>query len=99
MASMRQRQVRGLGAVVFALLLLVPVVASAHRHVGHATAPCAACAVTHHTPLVSAPAVVMPTAAPVVVRIEPPSASLPAEPAVRAATERGPPSSLRALGS
>jgi hypothetical protein len=98
MVSMRQRRVRGIGSLLLALLLLVPVVASGHRHAGHAT-PCAACAVTHHTPVVSASGITMPATTPVVLGVESPSALAPTAPSVRLATGRGPPSLLRALGS
>ena len=99
MAVLRQRRLRGLGSLLLALLLLVPVVASGHRHTGGSTAPCAACAVTHHTPVVSAPAVALPTAARMVVGVELAAATAPAAPSVRHATGRGPPSLLRALGA
>ena len=42
--------------VFLAALLLVPVVLSGHTHVGRITHPCSICTVTHHAPIVRAPA-------------------------------------------
>jgi hypothetical protein len=99
MTSMRQRRVRGVAASLLALLLLVPLLASAHRHGGHASAPCAVCAVAQHTPVVSAPAVALPTPGRVVVRVAVAPSAAPVAPSVGRATERGPPAAVRALGS
>jgi hypothetical protein len=42
--------------VFLAALLLVPVVLSGHTHVGRITHPCSICTITHHAPIVRAPA-------------------------------------------
>jgi hypothetical protein len=94
MTTMRQRRLRALGSMVLAALLLVPVLASGHHHAAHPAVPCATCAVTQHTPVVSAPAVATPSAAPVVVALVPVAVSAPVEPARRRGISRGPPAPL-----
>jgi len=94
MAAIRQRRLRALGSVLLVALLLVPVLATGHRHPGNTTAPCAACVVTQHTPVVSPALFFLPTATLVVLGVEPVESAAPAEPAVRHATSRGPPALL-----
>jgi hypothetical protein len=94
MATTRQRRLRAPGSALLVALLLVPVLATGHRHVGHATSPCAACVVTQHTPVVSPGLLSVPTAILVVVGVEPVESAPPPEPAVRHATSRGPPAPL-----
>jgi hypothetical protein len=54
---------RALGALLLAFLLLVPLAARVHAHVGHrASSTCAVCLAAHHTPSVATPA---PALAPV----------------------------------
>jgi hypothetical protein len=97
MASMRQRRVRGVGSLLLALLLLVPVAASGHRHTGHSGTPCATCAVTNHTPVVHAAGIALPATDRVVLGVETASSATPVTPSIRHATGRAPPSS-RLLG-
>ena len=94
MATTRQRRLRALGSALLVALLLVPVLATGHRHTGNATAPCAACVVTQHTPVVSPALLSVPTATLVVLGVESVGSAAPAEPAVRHATSRGPPALL-----
>lgn len=93
----RRRRVRTIGSLILAALLTVPLVASGHFH-AHTAAPCATCAVTQHTPVVSVPIVVIHAATTVVGDVEIAPSIAPVAPSVRRATERGPPP-LRALGS
>ena len=58
LANLRTRQL--MSAIVLIALLFVPIVLSGHNHVDSDGA-CAACAVVHHAPVVSAPA--LPTLA------------------------------------
>jgi hypothetical protein len=94
MVSVRQERRRVLGALVLAALLFVPVIASGHYHAGHVAAPCAACAVTRHTPVVSASVAMVVVSLPIVVGVEPLAARAPLAPSVRDATSRGPPARL-----
>jgi hypothetical protein len=65
MTALRHRAARIAGALVFAALLLVPLVESGHSHANRDLArPCAACVIAHHSPAVTAPIVaVAPIAA------------------------------------
>ena len=94
MTTTRQRRLRALGSILLVALLLVPVLATGHRHAAHAAAPCAACVVTQHTPVVSPALLSVPAATLVVVGVEPIESAAPAEPVVRHATTRGPPTFL-----
>jgi hypothetical protein len=87
------RRQRVLGALLLAALLLAPVLASGHHHAS-ATTPCAACAVTRHTPVVSIAVVSLPTVVPVAVVIEPLATTAPVGPVVHHAASRGPPALL-----
>ncbi len=92
MVAMRQRRLRYLGAIALAALLIVPVLSSGHWHAAHAaTAPCAACVATQHTPVVSAPAMTTPTCVAIVTGVEAVPVQLPAGPVVGRAVSRGPP--------
>jgi hypothetical protein len=56
MSCLRNRVIRLSGALLFALLLLVPLAESGHSHTNRDLArPCAACAATHHSPAAIAP--------------------------------------------
>ena len=60
------RTARILGAIVFAALLLVPLLESGHNHAARDLAkPCAVCVVTHHTPVSAAPVVLIAAPSPV----------------------------------
>jgi len=87
------RQQRILGALVLAALLLAPVLASGHHH-ANATSPCAVCAVTRHTPVVTPATIAVPTVVPVVVVVDSVTATAPVGPVLRHATSRGPPALL-----
>lgn len=87
-----------MGSLVLAALLTVPLVASGHFHV-HTAAPCATCAVTQHTPVVNVAGVTVQTATVVVADVEIAAATAPVGPAVRRATERGPPRGFLSQGS
>jgi hypothetical protein len=97
MTGVRKRRLRAVGSVLLAALLLVPVLAAGHRHASHA--PCAACVVTHHTPVVQTSVVALAGPTQVVLGVDVGGASAPAAGSVRAAASRGPPARLLALGS
>lgn len=88
---MRQPQRGRLGPTFLALLLLVPLFTSGHFHASHAVAPCAACAVTQHTPVVGTPAIAMVTSVALIVAVDAVAVAVPVGPAVRQPTTRGPP--------
>jgi len=71
MTALRHRAARIAGALLFAALLLVPLVESGHSHASRDLArPCATCVVAHHSPAVTAPVIaVAATAASVPVAI------------------------------
>ncbi|MBI3770639.1 MAG: hypothetical protein HY271_19390 [Deltaproteobacteria bacterium] len=56
MAPLQHGLRRRASVLLLASLLLVPVALSGHNHVRQSTHPCSICAVTHHAPAVSAPA-------------------------------------------
>jgi len=56
MVRVRYRFRRRASVLLLAALLLVPVVLSGHSHARESTHPCSICAVTHHAPIVSTPA-------------------------------------------
>jgi hypothetical protein len=58
MRSWRHRGIRFAGALLFAVLVLVPLVESGHRHADRDLArPCATCLVAHHSPAASTPTI------------------------------------------
>ena len=87
-----------MGSLVLAALLTVPLVASGHFHV-HTATPCATCAVTQHTPVVSVAGVALHATTVLVADVEIAPATAPARSAVRRPTERGPPRGLLSQGS
>jgi len=93
---MEQRHWWRLASAFVALLLLVPLFASGHFHASHATAPCAACAVTQHTPVVGTAAMAIATSAALVVAFDVVPVAMPVGPAVRQPATRGPPAILLA---
>jgi hypothetical protein len=56
MAALQHRFRHRASVLLLASLLLVPVALSGHHHLGQSTHPCSICAVTHHAPIVSTPA-------------------------------------------
>jgi hypothetical protein len=56
MESLQHRFRRRANVVLLAALLLVPIALSGHTHATQSTHPCSVCAVTHHAPIVSTPA-------------------------------------------
>jgi hypothetical protein len=91
---MTTRRLRILRALFLSALLLVPALASGHHHATHPAAPCAACAVTHHTPVTMAPVVAAPAIAELVVGVRLVAVTQPRDPATRSATGRGPPAAV-----
>jgi len=58
MNALRHRAIRVAGAILFAALLLVPVLESGHSHANKDLArPCAVCVAAHHSPAATAPVV------------------------------------------
>jgi hypothetical protein len=86
-------------ALLAALLLLVPLALRAHVHVGHPSADCAVCVVSHHMPAVreSKPAVVAPAV--VASAVADPLLAEPVQVARPVHTGRGPPSLLSSPSS
>src|SRR5882724_9978544 len=62
MVALRHRFRHRASVLLLAALLLVPVALSGHSHARESTHPCSICAVTHHAPIVSAPALQVFTA-------------------------------------
>src|SRR5689334_9846716 len=56
MRASQHRLRRRASVLMLAALLLVPIALSGHTHSGPVTHPCSVCAVTHHAPIVSTPA-------------------------------------------
>jgi hypothetical protein len=97
MARVRRRRV--LGSLLLVALLLVPALAIGHHHATHTASPCATCVATHHSPLASTPVVVVSSGRSIVVDFEAVALMLPAEPPLRRAAGRGPPSLLLVQGA
>ncbi len=58
MRSLRHSGIRFAGVLLFAVLLLVPLVESGHSHANRDLArPCATCVVAHHSPAAVAPTI------------------------------------------
>ena len=94
MAIVRQQRIRIVGSLLLAAILLVPLVASGHDHATHASARCATCVATQHTPVVAGSIVPVPVTALLVLGVERERATSPGRPAVQQPTGRGPPSLL-----
>ena len=91
---MTTRRLRILRALFLSALLLVPAIVSGHHHAKHQTAPCATCAVTQHTPVVTAGLVSVAVTSELVLDLALVAATRPSEPSIRSATGRGPPTTL-----
>jgi hypothetical protein len=63
MRSSRPSGIRFAGALLFAVLVLVPLVESGHSHASRdLAAPCATCVVAHHSPAAAAPTIALAAA-------------------------------------
>jgi hypothetical protein len=93
------RRKRLLGSLLLAALLLVPALAIGHHHATHTASPCATCMATQHSPLASTPVVVVSSGRAVILGVEAVALTLPAEPPLRRAAGRGPPSLLLVQGA
>jgi hypothetical protein len=94
MRSAGQKSLRHASALLLIALLLVPVVASGHHHAERPAAPCATCALTHHTPVVVTAIAAVALDSPLVVRVESVAHTMPTASALRLRTVRGPPALL-----
>jgi hypothetical protein len=91
---MRQRATRFAGALLMvAALLIVPVVAGAHRHGDVAAArSCATCVAAHHSPAIVVPAIATATAILAALALALPSRIAPPQPHRLSRSGRAPPS-------
>jgi len=91
MRSAWQKWLRRASPLLLVALLFVPVVLSGHHHAAGSTAPCASCALTHHTPVVATATAAAAIGAPLVVPVEPAARAMRPASALRLPTVRGPP--------
>jgi hypothetical protein len=101
MAGRVQRAIRrSAGPLLLVGLLLVPLVATAHVHTAPTAArPCATCALTQHSPVVSTPVAPAAVSSTLVVGLEPAPVTAPVAPALRHTSVRGPPAFLLPQGA
>jgi hypothetical protein len=78
-------------ALLAALLLLAPLVSSAHAHASHADAGCSVCVVTHHAPAIRPRTPVLPARSVVASTVVPAPTDAPRVVARAAHAGRGPP--------